>query len=421
VNVAILSIGDEVLEGRIVDTNAAWISAEAAGRGARVTEQATVGDDRTRIADTLRRLAASADVVIATGGLGPTSDDLSRDALADATDDGMLEIDADSLVRLKAWCRDRGLPATEARVEVVKRPPSAQHLDNDCGTAPGLRVRLGTADCWLLPGPPEEMRSMARRHLLPSIERVAARLRTMEVLAAGLTEVQAAELLGSTLDRQHRPRLGIRVGGGLVRVAVEDVGGDVTRAEMVSVADAVRSTLSPWALADGCETLAEAVGQSLQARDATLATAESCTGGGIGAALTSIAGSSAWYRGGWVTYTNGMKHGCLGVPTDRFSPGGPGAVSDAVVRDMADGARQRSGADVAVAVSGIAGPSGGTPEKPVGTVWVGLAEPGGVHARLLQVPGDRRHVRAGTTDAALLWCRWWAEGVSSRLPWERST
>ena len=419
-NVALLSIGDEVLAGRIVDSNSAWLAAQLSSRGVRVIEQSTVGDDRLAIAEAIRRLSQSAELVIATGGLGPTPDDLTRQSVADLSDAGKLDIDDRAMEQLRAWCLETGLPLTEARVEVVKRPPSAISLDNSCGTASGLRVSIEDADCWLLPGPPEEMRSMAERHLLPVIEKVLGRAPVQEIRVAGLTEVQVAELLGSRLDRSLRPRLGIRVGTGLVRVVIEDVDGDQDSGRLDDAAASLRELLHPWSLPADASTLAETVGEAFSQQGASIITAESCTGGLIGGALTSIPGSSSWYRGGWVTYTNAMKTSSLMVPPSCFEQDGQGAVSEKVVKAMAEGARSQSGATVAMAVSGIAGPGGGSEEKPVGTVWLGLADADGVQARLTCMPGDRARIRARTVDAALLWMWWWSQQIDARLPWEIS-
>lgn len=417
-NVAVLSIGDELLGGRITDTNAALLSREIVAGGARVVERATVADDRGGIAAAVARLAGLADMVVTTGGLGPTSDDLTRWAAADLIDAGEVIDDAAAIAAVRAWCATAGLPATEAREMVAKRPPSASFLSNDQGTAPGLRFQLGGCEVWMLPGPPVEMQSMYNRHVKPALGASGGGSMPVEVLAAGLTEVQAADLLGSLLDRQRRPQLGIRVGQGLVRVTAQDPGGRCGQAELDATAADVRSLLDPWSLPKGCRSLAEAVGSAMQTVGATCATAESCTGGAIGGAITNVPGSSDWYVGGWVTYSNEMKRARLGVRAALLEPGGPGAVSAEVVVAMAEGARNRSGADMAVSVSGIAGPDGGTPEKPVGTVWVGISDTRGSAARCIHAPGDRAGVRAATVEAALQWLRWRSSGVDAALPWE---
>ena len=415
---AVLSIGDELLGGRIVDTNAAYLSRALAEIGIRTVAGETVGDERADIAAAAERLASRVDIVVATGGLGPTPDDLTRWALADLIDKGKVIDDTVALDAVRSWCTKHGLPVTEARATLAKRPPSAIFLSNDCGTAPGLHARVLSAQTWWLPGPPTEMQSMFRRHVLPALMPTDAPIAPLEVRAAGLTEVQAADLLGDLLDRTRRPRLGIRVGGRLVRIAIEPVGEGVDAAAIKLLAGEVYDRLRPFVLPHDADDLCVAVGNALCKRGWTLATAESCTGGGIGSAVTSVAGSSAWYAGGWVTYANSMKIEQLAVPASLFGEDKPGAVSGETAQAMAAGARERAGADIAIAVSGVAGPDGGTSEKPVGTVWLGLAEPGGVHARRIRVPGNRALIRAGTIDAALQWVRWVAAGDDAPLLWE---
>jgi nicotinamide-nucleotide amidase len=419
VNVAVVSIGDELLGGRILDTNAAFLSSEVSSLGGRTAMRMTVGDCREAIVSALQQCVHRTDVVLVTGGLGPTPDDLTRYAAADLSDRGRLVDDVAAMEDVRAWCAAAGLPTTEAREAVAKRPPSASFMSNDRGTAPGIALTVDGSRIYMLPGPQTEMQSMWRRHVRPDLC-VMTRLRTppTEVIAAGLTEVEAADRLGDLLDRERRPRLGIRVGRGLVRVSVEDPAGDLDQDAMEAAACDVRARLAPWSFDSGLRSLPEVLGRCLVQRGWVLATAESCTGGGVGAAVTSQSGSSGWYAGGWVTYTNEMKRDQLGVPASLLSRSGPGAVSAEVVRAMAEGALGRSGADLAVAVSGIAGPDGGSEAKPVGTVWIGLACEGAVDARLIRPPGDRGLVRRATVDAALQWARWRAADIDAPLQWE---
>jgi nicotinamide-nucleotide amidase len=421
VKVSVLSIGDELLGGRITDTNAAFLWREVAACGGRVQEGATVADERGTIASSAARLAAVSDVLITTGGLGPTSDDLTRWAAADLIDGGEVIDDNAALAAVRDWCRAAGLPASEAREMVAKRPPSASFLSNDQGTAPGLRFQIGDCEVWMLPGPPAEMESMFRRHVAPAMRSATGVASDPhEVLAAGLTEVQAADRLGSRLDRHLRPQLGIRVGQGLVRVTAQDPDGKCDQAILAEAAADVRRALEPWSIPQQCRSLPEAVGAALNVAGLGCATAESCTGGLLGGALTEVPGASLWYAGGWVTYSNEMKIRQLGVPRDLLEPGGPGAVSAEVVEAMARGARASSGADIAVSVSGVAGPQGGTAEKPVGMVWIGLSDAQGTTARCILAPGDRQRIRVATIEAALQWLRFRVTEVDAALPWERT-
>lgn len=419
-NIAVLSIGDELLGGRITDTNAAWISSEVARGGSVVVERGTVADERSRIAQAVNRLTMLADVLVTTGGLGPTTDDLTRWAAADLIDDGQVVDDADALAGVQAWCDRIGLPPSEARSVIAKRPPSAEFLSNDLGTAPGLRFVLNDCVVWMLPGPHHEMQSMFSRHVAKTLCVGAAMLtRAVEVRAAGLTEVQAADLLGDRLDRSRSPQLGIRVGQGLIRVTAQNLAGSCDQDAIDAAALDVRAVLEPWSLPESCGSLAEAVGRALGNIGWTCATAESCTGGGIGAALTDVPGSSRWFVGGFITYSNTLKTQLLDVPGLLLDEGGPGAVSAEVVEAMARGARIRSGADIAVAVSGVAGPTGGSPEKPVGTVWIGISDASGTASRHICVPGDRVKIRRGAVHGAMQLIRWRVDGVDEALLWEQ--
>ena len=417
--IGILSIGDEVVSGRIVDTNAAWLSKVLTAAGATVVSRRTVGDDRAFIATTIEAMADCCDVLVGTGGLGPTSDDLTREAVADVIDEGATIVDEEALATVEAWCRDRGLPMSEARQRVALRPVSATLVANNHGTAPGLCFAVGDTQGWMLPGPPIELKPMVTDVLIPSLTAQGVKSQSSaEVLVAGMSEVQVADCLGDLLKRDRRPQVGIRVGSGLVRLMVTDVDGLAGAVGVQATEVALRQHLGPWALPVGCVSLAQAVAEVLHDKCQTLVTAESCTGGGIGAALTEVAGSSAWFVGGWVTYTNALKTALLDVPEGLLGPDGPGAVSQDVVEAMAVGARTRSGADLAIAVSGIAGPDGGTPEKPVGTVWIAVADEAGVDARHMQYSGDRGVVRSATVRSALQLVRWRVCGVEERL-WQQ--
>lgn len=410
---AILSIGDEVVDGRIMDANARWLAAAARELGLDVLEHACVADDRSAIVQAITRLAGGARHILTTGGLGPTPDDLTRFAALDLLGEEELAEDDAARAEVEAWCARRGLPASEARRLVWCRPEDADFLPNAHGTAAGLRFDVTDATVWMLPGPPGEMHPMFQTHVAPHI---AGTLRdTGEVCAVGLTEVQALERLDARLDREGPLRRGIRVGDGMVRVCVEDRDGAGGVGD--ALAD-VREVLWPWSLPQGVRTPAEALGSALQARDAFLVTAESCTGGGIGQAVTACAGSSAWYVGGWVTYADRIKVEHLGVPAELLDASGPGAVSAEVAEAMAWGARDRSGATLAISVTGIAGPDGGSADKPVGTVWMALADEEGTALRCIRVPGDRAQVRRGTVLAALQWARWRTIGADTPMCWD---
>lgn len=413
---AILSQGDELTLGQTLDTNSRWLSRRLVELGVRPVEHVTLPDDRAAIRDCFRRLASCVDVIICTGGLGPTADDLTRHALADAMNDTLVE-DALALEQIESWFRARGrTPLPINRVQAL-RPSRARCLRNDHGTAPGLAATLetptgGVCDIFCLPGPPRELAPMFEALVVPALSPDPARAvhtRVLHTIGLGESEV-AARLasgpMGDLMARDRRPSVGTTASGGIVSVRVAAEGPHADRAD--SLVAEVRRLLGPHVFADrgeAGEALPRAVLESLRARGQTLAVAESCTGGLLGAMLTDIPGSSASFVGGWITYSNDLKHRELGVPESLFKPVGhapaPGAVSPEVALAMAHGARARAGSDLALAITGVAGPDGGTPDKPVGTVWVALADRRGDQARRFALASDRASVREWSARSAL--------------------
>ncbi len=405
--VGLLAIGDELLLGQKVDTNSAWLADWLTQRGARITSHLTVGDDQNAITHAIIRLASTADLVVSTGGLGPTPDDLTRQALGSALAEDLVE-DGEALADIELWfsSHDRAMPEAN-RVQAL-RPASARTLRNDAGTAPGLHATLMLGqrgvDVVSLPGPPREMQPMVEEHVvgLLSIEgRDLPLIRTVH--STGLGESDIAERLGHLLDRGRVPEVGTTVSQHVVSCHIRHAGGPRAVEEVTSVSEQVEKLLEPYVFGEGAVTLPAAVLGLLRDRGATVATVESCTGGMIAEMLSDVPGSSDALLGGWVTYSNGMKHEQVGVPEDVLEVAG--AVSEACAKAMADGGRERSGADYVLAVTGIAGPAGGTPEKPVGTVWIALSSATGTVARRFAFRGERAHIRLVTAMSALAMLR----------------
>ncbi len=427
---AILSIGDELMLGQSVDTNSGWLSARLAELGVACREHRTVGDDRALIASAMRSLREGSDLLLVTGGLGPTADDLTRFALGDVVDPGGdLEPDAEAMADLERWFAGRpgGMPAAN-RVQAM-RPSPATLLANPHGTAPGLRVEDAGGLVVCLPGPPREMRPMFEAVVAPWIrERSAAVLHTAVVPSVGLGESDAAERLGELMDRDRDPVVGTTASGGVVSARIRSAGPGA-ESRVAAAVEEVLARWHPYAFARESESLAEAVGRRLRAADRRLVTCESCTGGGLGAMLTAVPGSSRWYRGGWITYDNDMKSRHLGVPADLFEH--RGAVSAEVAAAMATGGLEQAEADDALAITGIAGPGGGTPGKPVGTVWIAHAARDDGHVRVRSrcfgFRGDRDTVRDRSGTMALAMLRLALDGLESWPPgppsvpllWER--
>jgi len=408
---AILSIGDELTLGQNLDTNSQWLAQRLVAMGVIPIEHATVADDMPSTRDAIVRLAAAADVVIATGGLGPTADDLTRNALAAAMDQPLAE-DAEALEHLRSLYSGREMP-TINRVQAM-RPMGGRILANPVGSAPGLHgaVRAGDpavgreVDVFCLPGPPREMRPMFEASVAPALRpdpEQVVRVRALHTV--GLGESDVATRLGNLMSRSCNPLIGTTASKAVVscRIRYTGPGPAAAAQEAVAAAEtAVRERVGPYVFGADDETLAGAVLGLLIGRGKRLATVESCTGGLLGALLTEVPGSSAAYAGGWVTYTNELKQSLVGVPAELFGPGRPGAVSREVAGAMARGGLERSGADYCLSITGIAGPEGGSAEKPVGTVWIALAGPGGeVECRRFAFLGERANVRDWSSRSAL--------------------
>jgi competence/damage-inducible protein CinA-like protein len=404
----ILSIGDELALGQTVDTNSAYLAARLAELGIVTRYHQTLADDRAAIADALTQAAQGADLLLVTGGLGPTGDDLTRQALADAMGVELKE-DPVSLEAIKAFFAERGIQMSDANRVQAMLPAGAAMIQNACGTAPGIRATLQGADLFVMPGVPQEMREMYHATVLPALKRrvgVGRVILTTKVNTFGLGESVVGQMLGNLMDRDRNPTIGTTVCDAIVSVRVRSESHDAGEAKALLDATAakVEKCLGPIVFGRNDQTLTSTLVTGLRDAGLTMATAESCTGGLIGKLVTDVPGASEVYAGGWVTYTDQLKQSQLGVSAELLQS--HGAVSGPTVCAMAAGAAQRSGADLALSVSGIAGPTGGTPDKPVGTVWLGLASPaaaGTPHTRavLVRLPGDRAAVRTRAALCAL--------------------
>ncbi len=408
---AILSIGDEVVQGRILDTNARGLAGVLEDAGMTCVHMETVGDGIDAIKAGIAHCAAMAPLVLTSGGLGPTDDDRTRDALCALAQQDVVR-DAAALEALRERLARVKVEPTEAQCRQADRPEHMVSLPNSTGTAPGITGMLGDSRIFVLPGPPGELKPMVQAHVLPALAGSGNAMHQHQVSSFGLAEAPLAALLGQRLQEGHDPATGIRVSGGVIHVHLRSA----DAALLARDAAMVRDRIGRYALPNGCDTPADALTAALVERDWRIATAESCTGGAIGAALTDRAGSSAWYVGGLQTYTDEAKVTMLQVPEQTLRTWG--AVSGPVVEAMARGAAEATRAECAVAVSGIAGPDGGTPAKPVGTVWIGSCVQGDVRSRCVRLPGPRARVRAWTVHAALQHLRWQVEGIVSTLRWD---
>jgi nicotinamide-nucleotide amidase len=417
---AVLSIGDELVLGTTLDTNGRTVSEALREAGLDVVEHRTVRDDRTAIAAAMRDLAASCDVLVSTGGLGPTDDDLTRDALNDLCDGGapMVE-DPQSRADLEAWFAGRGRVMAAINLRQAMRPRGARSIRNAGGTAPGLAATVGTCRAWCLPGPPREMVPMLEGDVLPAVRPAGApALAKCTVGTYGMGESSLAERLGARMARDREPAVGTTASGSVVAIQVVARGPDAPR-RAAEEAEACASIAAPYAFGTDGASLASALLDECRARRRTVTVAESCTGGLIGGMLTAVAGSSDCFPGGWITYSNALKTSEVGVAPGVIAR--HGAVSAETVAAMAAGACARSGATLGIAVSGIAGPGGAVEGKPVGTVWIAVhdASTGETRARRFEFPGPRDIVRDRSAKAALQLARWTLRGEDAPLIWER--
>lgn len=400
--VIIISVGDELTLGQTVDTNSAWLSARLAELGVLTRSHLTVPDDQGAIVQAVRSATELAEWVVITGGLGPTQDDLTRQALAELQD-APLVLHTPSLAKIERFFKDLGRVMPESNRVQALAPAGAMVLDNPRGTAPGLRLGVGRAQVFAMPGVPFEMKSMFEQHLAPLIAAQAGRtILTRKINTFGIGESMVGEALGDLMRRDRNPMVGTPAVAGTPAVVGTTVSAGIVsvrirsdfptrlqaQTELDRTVSVVKQKLGTAVFSEGDVSLAVVVGELLHARHQNVATAESCTAGLVAAMLTEVPGSSAWFLGGWVVYANRMKTTVLGVPDDLIAR--EGAVSEAVVRQMAEQALQRSAGDYALALTGVAGPEGGSPEKPVGTVWIGL----GKHAAGTPAVANQTHVVA---------------------------
>jgi nicotinamide-nucleotide amidase len=397
---AILSIGDELLTGAVVDTNAAAISAALFGSGFRVERRLTVRDDEAEITAALQGLAERHDIVVATGGLGPTSDDVTARAAAKATDRRLI-LNDEALAHLRSVVPDERLRGLNEKQALL--PHKCRVIPNPVGTACGFWLTHEGTLFLFLPGVPREMDRMLADTVVPLLrERFPGeeRLRRRRFTLLGIEEAEVNELLKDIPQPRRGVTLAYRARFPFVEVTVR---GEGEAAELFNRAQTeTLKKLSDHVVAMDDETPEENVARLLRESGFTLSLAESCTGGLIAKLITDIPGSSAYFREGAVTYANEAKTRALGVPAPLIDE--KGAVSSEVAMAMARGIRAASGSDLAVAVTGVAGP-GGTPEKPAGTVFIALADRNGCRSKRYLFPGDRDQIRTATAYTALDWLR----------------
>jgi nicotinamide-nucleotide amidase len=396
--------GDEVMRGVIADTNTAMTASRLYPLGFALRRTTVVGDREEDIVGALRETSARADFCIVSGGLGPTSDDLTAASAAQAAGVPMRRHEP-WLAHLHArWAKIRpNEPIPQNNLRQCDVPETAEVLGNPDGSAPAFALRIGRCLFFFLPGVPREYHRIAQELVIPRmLEAIgSAVLRSRVLQCYGVTESRLDEMVAGIREAHPEVRFGFRTKFPENHLSLAALAQDAATAEsnLARVEQLCREALGDLVYGQDGVTFAQAAGERLAARGETIACAESCTGGLLMQLLTEIAGSSRFMAGGFVTYSDGLKESALGVPRELLQQ--HGAVSEPVVRAMAEGARARSAATWAAAITGIAGPDGGTAEKPVGTVWLALAGPFGTRAQLARYRGDRGQVRMQAAFGAL--------------------
>lgn len=387
---AVLCIGTELTRGEIVNTNASWLAEELTDRGIEVGAIETIADDRPLIVETLHRLSAKHLVIVCTGGLGPTTDDITSECVAEALGVPLVRDEA-SLAAIRTRMEKFGRVMAESNKKQADFPTGARVLENRKGTAPGFQVALGHAQAFFMPGVPREMKSMFGEQVAPALEPfVKGQMFQVRLKTFGMTESAVNDRLAG-IEAEHAVTLAYRAHFPEIEVKVLARGSDCP-ARARAAADAVIARLGlDVVYGEGDVTFAQQLGKLLVERKLTLGVAESCTGGTVGRLLTERGGASDFFVGGVICYANRVKEGLLGVPAPLLAE--HGAVSAPVARSLAQGALAELGSDLGLALTGVAGPSGGTADKPVGLVHFAVASLAGISDRQMVFPGSRTQVR----------------------------
>ncbi len=399
---SIVSIGNEILSGQTIDTNAAYLSKKLLSIGIPVVSSYTVADEIDAIVRALDLASADAELVLATGGLGPTDDDLTRQGFAKFLG-AELQFQAELLEKMQGFFARRNLQMPEKNRIQAYIPAGAKALANNLGTAPGIMARIKGKLLVALPGVPSEMKKMFEELVVPELQEFAKSqavvARKLRCFGAG--ESTIAELLGPIMQRDRNPLINCTVEFGVITLHIIATAEDKDKAQQMAKNDekSLRNQLGDLIYGTGDQSLAEVVGEELVREGKTLALAESCTGGTLARLLTDISGASRYFTYGWVTYSNSAKTSELDVPADLIER--YGAVSEEVARAMAQGARNKARTDFAISTTGIAGPTGATEQKPVGLVYICVDSDEGCELKSCLFSHGREFIRLRAVQTAL--------------------
>jgi nicotinamide-nucleotide amidase len=402
VKAEIIAVGSELLTPDRLDTNSLFLTAELNAIGIEVVRKTIAGDDRDLLTEVFREALGRVELIIASGGLGPTQDDLTRETVADLLARKLKRNDA-ILHYIESRFRSLGREMPELNVRQAMVPEGAEILENPRGTAPGLWLEDAGHIIVLLPGPPRELKPLFREQVLPRLERRASgvRLHQRELRVTGLGESHVEQRILPIYQRYPEVTTTILAAPGETQIHLRIWTDDPSHAKKTldEIVQGFEIALSDRIFSEDGRSLEEVVAEELTLNNATIAAAESCTGGLLAQRLTSIAGSSSYFLGGVVCYSNELKTIWADVPPEMILA--KGAVSAEVAVALAEGIRRRVGSTLGVGITGVAGPGGGSEEKPVGTVHVAISHAGGVKERGMRFPGERENIRWQASQAAL--------------------
>ncbi|MBI3664055.1 MAG: competence/damage-inducible protein A [Acidobacteria bacterium] len=398
----IIAVGSEMLTPFRVDTNSLFLTDELNKLGIEVTRKVIIGDDRAGLREAFSQAMERAELVIAIGGLGPTEDDVTREAVAELLGRKLI-LDEEIVRNLQERFRRFGRQMAESNKRQAMAPEGATILENQRGTAPGLWVEERGRIVILLPGPPHELKAMVEAQVRPRLEKVSGGLRLYEreLRVTGLPESDVDQRIAPIYTGYADAQTTILAGPGEIQIHLRAWSRDAAAAARMldEMAERIRFALGEAVFSTTGEEMEAVVANALNQNHATIAVAESCTGGLVAQRLTSIPGSSSYFLGGVVCYSNELKSAWVDVPAELVAA--KGAVSAEVAIALAEGIRRRAGAALGLAITGIAGPSGGSPEKPVGTVHMALANGAATKERSFHFPGDRERIRQYASQTAL--------------------
>lgn len=400
--VEIITVGNEVVYGYTINTNASYLAKEVQAIGMMPTYVTSICDDEQAIINATHLALSRADVILFTGGLGPTPDDLTKEAVCKALQ-LPLEVHEASMKRLKAYFKNIGRKMTPNNEKQVAFPKVATILPNDCGTAPGCMIQQDGKYLFLLPGPPNEMKTMFSQYAIPYLEKVSQIFNVhLDIKCMGIGESELATLIEPyLLTPQEEVVVATYVSNGevIVRLTAYHRDKEKAKVQIEKVKGEIERCLKPYIIGYNEETLEENIVQLLLTQNLRVATAESCTGGLIAATLVNCSGVSKCFNEGMITYSNEVKQAYLQVQEETLKQ--KGAVSEETAREMAEGIRKKAQVDIGLSSTGIAGPEGGTKEKPVGLVYIGIATKEETQVFKLNLRGNRNEIRQRTVKQIL--------------------